>query len=91
MVVTWYVVNVEITISAREHQSGLPGEGGDGYDVGEAHRGDSDGGPGAGLVESVRHLGEQCRGQVRSGQVRGQTGRTYLCRKVAGTSSDCFT
>ena len=59
MVVTWYVVNVEITISAREHQSGLPGEGGDGYDVGEAHRGDSDGGPGAGLVESVRHLGEQ--------------------------------
>ena len=68
MVATWYVVNVEITISAREHQSGLPGEGGDGYDVGEAHRGDSDGGPGPGLVESVRHLGEQCRGQVRSGQ-----------------------
>ena len=66
MVVTWYVVNVEITISAREHQSGLPGEGGDGYDVGEAHRGDSDGGPGPGLVESVRHLESSV--EVRSGQ-----------------------
>ena len=69
VVVTWYVVNIEIAISAGEHQSGLPGEAGDGDDVGEAHGGHRDGGPGPGLVESVRHL----------------------CRKVARTSSDCFT
>ena len=56
MVITWYVVNVEITISAREHQSGLPGEGGDGYDVGEPDGRDGDGGPGPGLVEGVGHL-----------------------------------
>ena len=56
--VTWYVVNVEIAISTGEHQSGLPGEGGDGYNVGETHRGHGDRGPGPGLVESVRHLGK---------------------------------
>ena len=85
MVVTWYVVNVEITISAREHQSGLPGEGGDGYNVGQTHRGNSDCGPGSRLVEGVGHLGERYQWSWRL------TNNTYLCRKVAGTSSDCFT
>ena len=44
---TWYVVNVEITIRAGEHQSGLPGEGGDGDDVGETDGGHGDSGPGS--------------------------------------------
>jgi len=59
----WYVVDVEIAISTRQHQPSLPAQCGYSDYVGDTSRRDCDRGKGSRLVQCVSNLAERWFGK----------------------------